>query len=144
MPTDTLERRLLLRQRDQAEPAHPKVRGAAREHALNRSDRGILCAACRYRVTADGHRIAVSGGHDHRCVNPHGIQFHIGCFRQAPGCVTLGEPTTEFTWFPGFAWSQALCKGCSQHLGWRFESAEASVFFGLVLDRLIVRANGMG
>ncbi len=64
-----------------------------------------------------------------------GIVFHIGCFGDAPGCRTTGVPTSEFTWFGGFAWSLALCGNCNAHLGWRYQGAQVS-FFGLILDRL--------
>lgn len=106
------------------------------------SGRRLLCATCGHRITSEGERISVLGSHEHRFFNPAGFLFHIGCFRNAPGCLTAGQPTTEFTWFPGFAWRHALCGGCSQHLGWCFTSAEASAFFGLVLNRLIEAEDG--
>jgi hypothetical protein len=98
--------------------------------------RAILCAKCRHRVTGEEQRIEVGGSHTHRFFNPHGFLFHIGCFRQASGCGVRGAPTMEFTWFPGFAWSYALCGECGEHLGWCFQSMD-SRFFGLVLNRLI-------
>lgn len=106
--------------------------------SLGRGKRAILCAACRHEITRERHRIQVADGHEHRFFNPAGHLFHIGCFRSAPGCRSEGNPTMEFTWFPGFAWCYALCGGCSAHLGWKFESGAAEVFFGLVLNRLIV------
>jgi hypothetical protein len=101
-----------------------------------RVDRAIVCAACAHRITSERQRVAVNGAHEHHCVNPAGYQFHIGCFRDAPGCTVWGAPTTEFTWFAGYAWCYALCGDCRAHLGWRFES-DASGFFGLILARLI-------
>ena len=98
--------------------------------------RRLVCAACRNPVTSERQRIEVNGQHEHRCVNPHGYLFHIGCFRDAPGCTVIGAPTTEFSWFRGHAWSHALCTGCAAHLGWRFDGGDTNGFFGLVLDRL--------
>uniref|UniRef100_A0A7S3Z5K1 CULT domain-containing protein n=2 Tax=Lotharella globosa TaxID=91324 RepID=A0A7S3Z5K1_9EUKA len=33
------------------------------------------------------------------------------------------RPTTEHTWFPGFAWQMASCAACDSHLGWGFSPA---------------------
>ncbi len=98
--------------------------------------RRIVCAACGFPITTERQRIEMNGRHAHRCVNPAGVIFDIGCFRRAPGCDTHGMPTTEFTWFPSFAWNYALCQGCSALLGWKYHGAGATAFFGLILDRL--------
>jgi hypothetical protein len=34
--------------------------------------------------------------------------------------ITSGTPTDEYSWFPGYSWTIATCKGCSEHLGWVF------------------------
>jgi len=106
------------------------------------SGRHLICAACSRRITRNSERISVADSHEHQFFNPAGFLFHIGCFRSAPGCFSTGQPTMEFTWFPGFAWRHALCDGCGQHLGWRFENSEANAFFGLVLSRLVEAEEG--
>jgi hypothetical protein len=98
--------------------------------------RRLLCAACRHPITTEQQRIEVNGRHKHRCVNPDGLLFHIGCFRGAPGCTAEGVPTTEFTWFAGYAWNYALCNRCSALLGWKFQGSDSPSFFGLILNRL--------
>ena len=35
---------------------------------------------------------------------------------------TIGEPTDDYSWFPGFAWTIASCASCGYHLGWLFYS----------------------
>jgi hypothetical protein len=87
-------------------------------------------------VTDGSQRIAVGGAHAHHFVNPHGIEFHVGCFADAGGCTAVGEASTYWSWFPGFAWQVELCAGCGEQLGWLFRSADA-VFHGLILDRLV-------
>ncbi|XP_034113314.1 protein cereblon isoform X1 [Drosophila albomicans] len=46
-----------------------------------------------------------------------------------------GEPSTEFSWFPGYQWHIIICKFCAQHVGWEFKAVEPNlapkVFFGL-------------
>jgi hypothetical protein len=99
----------------------------------------LFCAHCRHVITHQRERCAVQGSHEHHCTNPLGLSFHIGCFRRAPGCATIGGATHEHTWFPGYAWTIALCAQCQTHLGWRFQSAQDD-FYGLVLARLTSRA----
>jgi hypothetical protein len=88
-------------------------------------------------VTNDEARIAVDGAHSHRFTNPAGITYDVVCFASARGCYVEGEPTTDFTWFVGYAWSYAKCGSCHQHLGWYYQGA--SKFFGLIADQLIDR-----
>jgi hypothetical protein len=95
----------------------------------------LVCAYCAHIITSPDDAIAVDGSATHSLTNPAGITFNIGCFREAPGCSTAGEPTSEFTWFPGFMWSYALCSRCRAHMGWRYQSGMTS-FFGLILDNL--------
>jgi hypothetical protein len=108
------------------------------ERAAGGSNRRIVCAACRHPITAERNRIEVNGAAEHTCVNPHGLTFHIACFDVAPGCRSVGVPTTDFTWFRGFAWSYALCGACAILLGWRYQGTAAASFFGLIVNRLVV------
>ncbi|MCC6624866.1 MAG: hypothetical protein IT385_26695 [Deltaproteobacteria bacterium] len=95
----------------------------------------IRCAACRHPITTREAGIVVDGRHDHRCVNPHGVIFDIGCYTNAPGLVVVGEPEAFFSWFPGTTWQIGLCVGCHAHLGWLFVGRERP-FVALVLDRI--------
>lgn len=103
----------------------------------------LLCARCRHPVTHRDERIEVNGAHGHRCTNPGGHTFDIGCFREAAGCAAIGDATRAHTWFKGYAWRIAVCASCEHHLGWRFESP-ADHFHGLILDRLTSAAGGDG
>lgn len=103
--------------------------------AKPKKEKRLFCAACRHPVTHQDQRIPVQGAHEHRFTNPHGITYHIGCFREADGCTTIGEATTEYSWFPGYAWRIVLCSNCRAHLGWRFQS-EDDYFHGLIVARL--------
>lgn len=103
-------------------------------------DDPILCRSCGHGITSAAEIIAVDGSHRHRFTNPAGITYRLGCFSAAGGCLVYGEPTRDFTWFKGFAWSLAFCQGCYHHLGWHYESSGAS-FFGLILDNLIEKTS---
>ncbi|MFH0781668.1 MAG: cereblon family protein [Pseudomonadota bacterium] len=95
----------------------------------------ICCLACGGVVTWKDQKIQVSGSHSHTFFNPAGIVYELGCFQQAPGCLVVGPPSAEFTWFPGHLWRLALCRRCRTHLGWLFAMAGAT-FYGLILSKL--------
>ncbi len=106
---------------------------------LEESQEILKCAACGLLITYRDSGIAMGGQHARWCTNPGGYSFHVGCFDSAPGCSQLGADTEEHSWFPGYAWTIAVCTGCGVHLGWRFRSS-IDQFYGLILDRLITFA----
>ena len=120
------------------DPEGDEARGTkvkAKTDAKSRREKRLFCVACRAWITHQDERIPVQGAHEHKRTNPHGLSFHIGCFRSARGCAHHGAATMEHTWFKGHAWRIALCAKCQTHLGWTFET-EGGGFYGLILDRL--------
>jgi len=97
----------------------------------------ILCRQCRQAITRPAERISVQGAHRHTFANPHGIVFEIGCFKYAQGCGYAGPPSTEFTWFSGYAWRVSFCTMCLTHLGWVFIAGSGDSFHGFILERLL-------
>ncbi len=100
-----------------------------------KQDRRLFYTACHHPVTHQDERIIVHGDYEHTFTNPQGVVYHIGCFREAAGCAPIGEATTAYTWFKGYAWRIALCASCRAHLGWFFQSADG-YFHGLITSRL--------
>jgi len=101
-------------------------------------DEWLHCARCGAQIAEGDARCQRAGLHEHSQVNAHGYIWVFGCFTDAPGARTTGDATTEFTWFAGYLWRVADCKGCGLHLGWRFENDENSdVFWALILERLV-------
>jgi len=99
--------------------------------------KALRCAYCQTIVTYPANAISQLGQHIHSFTNPGGYEFTIGCFRQAY-CQAIGTPSQEWTWFPSYYWQYALCHHCQEHLGWYYQSGEAtSGFYGLILNRLI-------
>ncbi len=96
----------------------------------------LLCAACGASIAREADRVALFGAHAHDRVNPAGVPFRIGCFRQADGCREVGAWSNEFPWFPRHAWRCVACIACGAHLGWRFRSPDAGTFLGLILAAL--------
>jgi len=67
--------------------------------------------------------------------------------REAHNVWLEGEPETEFSWFPGYAWTPATCMNCGQHLGWKFtvvgNSLDPTAFWGIA-SRSVEGGNKMG
>lgn len=101
----------------------------------------VQCGACGFPISSSDQRIDVSGRHDHHCVNPLGYRFHIGCFGEALGCSISGSPAAADSWFPSFRWQYASCSRCAKHLGWYFQDAEDGYFYGLILNRIIIKSD---
>ena len=101
-----------------------------------KGENAILCKFCGHLITRQNERIEVKGRHSHVFANPHGLVFRIRCFYAAPGCIPMGSPTNEFTWFTGFSWRVVICGRCAEHMGWRF-STNGSDFHGLIADHLM-------
>jgi len=109
--------------------AQPKTTGE------QQADDAILCGICSAVVTHRKQALRINNRHEHAFFNPAGIIFELKCFREAPGVAPHGEPTAEFTWFPGYCWRLVLCRNCDLHLGWLFTNDHS--FFGLIGTRLV-------
>ncbi len=116
------------------DPASARKRKTKKAGIGARRDRALYCKFCGQLISTENNRIPVNASHDHTCINPAGIEFHIGCFDQAPGCTAVGPVSLEHTWFAGHCWQIIVCSNCHEHLGWYFRNG--SGFFGLILNKL--------
>ena len=98
--------------------------------------KAIFCTGCQNLITYPEYKIAVNGKHEHVFFNPHGIVFEVGCFSYASGCLPVGSPTLEFTWFEGYAWKIVICSSCFAHMGWQYLSEAGTGFLGLILSHI--------
>jgi hypothetical protein len=96
--------------------------------------RVVKCAACDAMVTRVQFRTERDGAHQHTFFNPCGHVFDIRLFDRAPGARVFGQPTGEFTWFPGLPWRYAICGACGVHLGWHWQ--DDPPFFGFIVGRI--------
>ncbi|MBI5165051.1 MAG: hypothetical protein HY985_14260 [Magnetospirillum sp.] len=98
------------------------------------------CIRCGQFVTRTSWALRMGGDHEHVLFNPAGVIFRVACFADAPGVVAVGSASGQFTWFRGYLWRVALCRGCDTHLGWMYEGTGApAVFFGLIRTLLVER-----
>ena len=98
-------------------------------------DDRVCCGSCHAEITLRSLAARRAGSHEHTFRNPAGYSWTIVCFRDAPGCASAGDLTTEASWFPGYAWCYANCSSCWRHIGWWFVGGEPS-FVGLIVTRL--------
>ncbi len=120
--------------------ADPEIKGILKNLSEDgweeKTERAILCMACKNKICACSSGMEVNGRHQHTFYNPEGVIYHIGCFASAPGCIIHGKPTLHFTWFEGYRWNFALCGNCGTHLGWHYRADGGSKFFGLIFNKL--------
>ena len=104
-----------------------------------KTDDAIYCANCGKLITRGRWKLSL-GGHEHVFTNPAGVTFRILCFTEAPGAASAGDLTDKFTWFVGYLWNFARCRGCGELLGWHYCSDDdPPKFFGLIKPRLSSR-----
>jgi cereblon len=77
--------------------------------------------------------------------NPAGyIHETLTVYKTLENAVDMVErPSTEFSWFPGYAWQIAICSNCHLHIGWKFiavsnRNMRPRTFFGLSCKSLLV------
>ncbi|MEE8409255.1 MAG: cereblon family protein [Myxococcota bacterium] len=107
-----------------------------------REEKPILCRRCGAEISDSEALFSMGGERISRVFsNPNGMLHEIITVGRARGLRLEGPPTTDFSWFPGYAWEIAFCEACESHLGWQFTAAEAgaepSLFFGLRRSEIV-------
>ncbi|MDY0131956.1 MAG: cereblon family protein [Desulforegulaceae bacterium] len=98
--------------------------------------RALLCKNCLNEITSENFAIEKNNSHTHSFANPYGYIFTIRCFSLAPGLISTGDYSPEFSWFKDYSWRICACIRCMTHFGWEFSNSSSS-FFGLIDDKLI-------
>jgi hypothetical protein len=94
----------------------------------------LVCASCGHLVTTVSEKMDVRGRH-HRDFPYYGHIVRLGCYHDAPGCVSIQRISNGYSWFRGYSWQIQLCRNCYTQLGWKYMSQEDS-FYGLVFKLL--------
>ncbi|KAL3153029.1 hypothetical protein ABBQ38_012053 [Trebouxia sp. C0009 RCD-2024] len=95
------------------------------ELALMQRMASLRCRFCMTQVAFASDVVSMSSeGTGGAFVNSHGYVHDMITLHRATNAVCDGEPETEHSWFPGFAWTIAYCAGCTSHLGWKFTAAQ--------------------
>ena len=60
-------------------------------------------------------------------VNPGGHLHETITLYRARNLRLVGTPSTEYSWFPGYAWTILECGTCHNHIGWKFTAAKTNL-----------------
>ncbi|KAI1296542.1 Protein cereblon [Halotydeus destructor] len=81
----------------------------------------ICCIGCKSKICHKDDVFSMSvEGPQGAYVNPAGYVHEALTVCQSESLSLEGHPSTEFSWFPGYAWTICSCSRCHSHIGWRF------------------------
>ena len=108
---------------------------------MNKCTTTLACVQCNVAITDKTDLFSMSQkGPTSAYVNPGGHVHETVTFYKAKNLSLTGRPTTENSWFPGYAWTIASCRSCHDHMGWKFTAAKSglhpSKFWGLTRSSL--------
>ncbi|CAL5205252.1 unnamed protein product [Lathyrus oleraceus] len=81
----------------------------------------IRCRICQTTIAKRSDMLVMSNeGPLGAYVNPGGYVHEIMTLYKANGLALIGPAVTEYSWFPGYAWTIANCATCRAQMGWLF------------------------
>jgi hypothetical protein len=106
-----------------------------------------LCAECGLPVAESGSLFKINGTHEHSYTNPAGVRCNFLTFLSCENILVDEELYREHSWFPAYGWRFLICRGCMNHLGWKYDALAEGVtppeFFGVLADAVkVVPAGG--
>jgi cereblon len=104
----------------------------------------LVCSNCQARVVREDWLFENQSDVPLIFSNPHGRAFFLLLASRAHGMIFHPNFTTQYSWFPGYAWSIGVCCRCRQHLGWAYRAVNATLDRRefVALDRQAVRRAG--
>jgi cereblon len=101
-----------------------------------RNCRVFTCRRCNLQLADQSEIFSLSReGPQGAFVNPGGHVHETLTVYRAKNLLLSGTPSTEYSWFPGYAWTIAECGRCFSHIGWKFTAASQQLvppkFYGL-------------
>ncbi|CAH1390746.1 unnamed protein product [Nezara viridula] len=104
----------------------------------------FICGTCRAVIGKQTDCFAMSiEGAQGTYVNPEGYHHDTLTLLKVENVIPISAPSTHFSWFPGYAWSIAVCRHCQKHVGWQFVATNRKLqptkFWGLSRQSLDTR-----
>ncbi|XP_003696072.1 protein cereblon [Apis florea] len=104
-------------------------------------DKIFVCSNCDSYIGRQSHMFPMSKeGPQGTYCNPSGIIHETVTLYHAQGLTLSDNPSINYTWFPGYAWTVATCKDCDNHMGWKFTAVQNNLkpkaFWGLLRKSL--------
>ncbi|KAJ2945064.1 hypothetical protein O0L34_g9122 [Tuta absoluta] len=105
----------------------------------------LCCATCANEIARRDHIFAMSSEGVHsNYTNLGGYMHDIVTVSRAVNTELTGAPSSEYSWFPGYTWTIAVCSACMAHVGWRFDAMRRTLrpaqFYGLCRNYVVPRA----
>ncbi|KAI4380145.1 hypothetical protein MLD38_006367 [Melastoma candidum] len=96
----------------------------------------IRCKICQTIIARRSDMLVMSAdGPLAAYVNPYGCVHEIMTLCRTSGIALTGRPVTEYSWFPGYAWTIANCGACNTQMGWLFTATnkklKPKLFWGI-------------
>ncbi|XP_055847992.1 protein cereblon isoform X2 [Episyrphus balteatus] len=98
----------------------------------------FVCRVCRNPIAHCRELFAMSkhGVQSQYCNSSGYIHETNTVYKVFPNAITFsGEPSSEFSWFPGYEWHIIVCKMCNRHIGWQFrangDNLSPVLFYGI-------------
>ncbi|XP_001603993.2 protein cereblon isoform X1 [Nasonia vitripennis] len=101
-------------------------------------DRILVCSNCEKHIgnQSDLFPMSKEGPQSTFCNSGGFIHDTVTLYQAKNLTLNAEPPSAEYSWFPGYAWTIATCKGCGIHMGWQFtadkdKTLRPSAFWGL-------------
>ncbi|KAJ9581657.1 hypothetical protein L9F63_023174, partial [Diploptera punctata] len=105
----------------------------------------LCCRVCETQIADPKETFSMSvEGPQGTYVNPGGFVHETLTVHRAKGlkCVN-DQPSTEHSWFPGYAWTIAECRYCKRHMGWKFTATNRTLkpqkFWGICRRSIVTK-----
>jgi len=90
--------------------------------------RVLVCRRCTKQLGEQKNIFSMSKeGPQGAFVNPNGHVHETLTLYKAKNLRLVGQPSTEYSWFPGYAWTITECLGCWNHIGWKFTATNTKL-----------------
>ncbi|XP_043674625.1 protein cereblon isoform X1 [Vespula pensylvanica] len=100
-------------------------------------DRSFVCIHCDNFIAHQSNMFPMSTeGLQSTYCNGYGVIFETITVYHAEGLkLNMDTSSTDYSWFPGYAWTTASCNNCYSHMGWKFTAVKNNLkpkaFWGL-------------
>ncbi|KAI5701685.1 hypothetical protein M8J75_012181 [Diaphorina citri] len=81
-------------------------------------------------------------------INPNGFTHETITLYKVDNIILDPVVSTQYSWFPGYAWSIASCARCHCHVGWRFKAVKRALvpkcFYGITKRAITLPGRAQG